>query len=616
MRTNKKRRRGTPGRSVADSSGHEPSRIQRLAIDLAAKKSEPLLLLLFGIFLSILYFGHQIVPNSDFVAFVQTGKEILSFQKPHSFKRLPGLGILQVLMSYFFGGSNHTLTAGVFLNSLLLAFCGLLFYGISRRIFKRGAFWISLLAMINPWVIQWSLSPIVEMPLIFFTLLTFYLLFEHGRWAYTAAFAASMMRYEGAVLIPIVFVWDILQHRRLRQRLAAAGLAFCAGLPVAIWVLSQFLEHKTGGSNYVGQYQRAMEGAQMIYKKFFTNLWSESIGPYFRFPNEGLTAAAGWIIRIFLLICGVLVPVWSILKKRWDVLSVFVFAVIYVALHSTRIQTMPRYAVPVLLPVFLLFVYGLKSLWEIATGKLRIPPAVILGLQVSIFIIGTGSAVWIGSRMFSQAGQYSPQSISVPFVALGIGLILCLIQGIRSHGRELGFLLAALGLSASAIASNQALLSRQVGTGYIDQEFKQLANWYMQNSEPGTRLATTLPHVVKLFVPETRQKNITYLHRMRADTLSELYESCKKNNITYLAWDSRIGLIPQNTYYRRWKMDRFTVFGPRTNSSRQMIPPPNKIGPFELVDILQNPYYPNRFISIFKVHYTPTQPAEATGSSH
>ncbi len=51
----------------------------------------------FGVYHSVLYFGHQVVPNSDFTAFVQVGHELLSFQLPTSYKRVPVVGLLQAI---------------------------------------------------------------------------------------------------------------------------------------------------------------------------------------------------------------------------------------------------------------------------------------------------------------------------------------------------------------------------------------------------------------------------------------------------------------------------------------------------------------------------------------
>lgn len=50
------------------------------------------LLLGFGIYISVLYFGHQVVPNSDFPAFLGVAENLLDFKVPSSFKRVPMLG--------------------------------------------------------------------------------------------------------------------------------------------------------------------------------------------------------------------------------------------------------------------------------------------------------------------------------------------------------------------------------------------------------------------------------------------------------------------------------------------------------------------------------------------
>ena len=62
----------------------------------------------FGIFQSILYYGHQIVPNSDFFDFIRVGKELWSFQMPSSFKRAPVVGLLQVGLSKWSAADKRT----------------------------------------------------------------------------------------------------------------------------------------------------------------------------------------------------------------------------------------------------------------------------------------------------------------------------------------------------------------------------------------------------------------------------------------------------------------------------------------------------------------------------
>ena len=46
-----------------------------------------MVLLAFGAYLSILYFGHTVVPNSDFPAFNRVGHQLWSFQLPTKYRQ-------------------------------------------------------------------------------------------------------------------------------------------------------------------------------------------------------------------------------------------------------------------------------------------------------------------------------------------------------------------------------------------------------------------------------------------------------------------------------------------------------------------------------------------------
>ena len=130
-----------------------------------------MVLFAFGVYHSVLYFGHQVVPNSDFTAFVRTGHELLSFQLPSSYKRAPILGLLQASLSYLVTGQHPDLTAGWLLNAILHPFNIVLLWLVGKRIVGRAALWIAIIAIINPWVIQLLAEPIAETTLLFFILL-------------------------------------------------------------------------------------------------------------------------------------------------------------------------------------------------------------------------------------------------------------------------------------------------------------------------------------------------------------------------------------------------------------------------------------------------------------
>ena len=137
------------------------------------------------------------------------------------------------------------------------------------------------------------------------------------------------------------------------------------------------------------------------------------------------------------------------------------------------------------------------------------------------------------------------------------------------------------------IVSNQFTLAKMAGNGQRNAEFKMLAYWFVENSQPGEKLATSLPKVVSLFAPN-RKKDIVHISNIGGTTPQEFVAKCYKKNITYVAWDSRIGFRPKDTYYKKWRIDRIAPLGK-----------PQDNGPYRYVkQVSQNK---RMFINIFRV---------------
>jgi hypothetical protein len=570
---------------------------RRLAVP---ETAAPLLILLFGGYLAWLYFGHQAVPNSDFPAFVQTARDILHFRLPASFKRLPGLGILQIALSIFLKGPHPVLTAGLLLNALLYPLCGWLFYLIAKRFLPQGAFWAALLAMLNPEVLTWMVHPIVEIPLLFFFLLTFWLLLRSSRWAYAAAFGAAILRYEGVVLIGLVWLSDILTHRTTRQRILATATAFLAGLPTALWVLGQFLTRQSDAGNYLSSYMEAAESGTMVFGRFARILRQISIQPFFQTtqPASGSVLLLCTILFWAGLVTAALLIVW---KKRTELLPILLFAGVYFILHSARTGTRPRYAAPIVWFVFLLWLFGFRQLWLLFERKLNVPKAALVIFQGLIFLTCLLAASFQIDSL-AQIRSYSPRSASVPWVALVFSVLYGAIKILTEKGRTAGWTAAVLGAACWAIFANQFQLVRNLGTGDIDREFKDLAIWY-QNNASGQKMATTMPHLLTLFI---QGGNTAFVHtqNINGNTPEEFIEDCRRQNIIYLAWDSRLGFAYTNSYYKKYRLDRIAHLGPRIQDGKLTMPP-KKNGPFQLVGTIQNPSYPQRFILIYRLNPEP-----------
>jgi hypothetical protein len=130
-------------------------------------------------------------------------------------------------------------------------------------------------------------------------------------------------------------------------------------------------------------------------------------------------------------------------------------------------------------------------------------------------------------------------------------------------------------------------LAKVVGDGKKDAEFRMLANWFVDNAQPDEKLATSLPKVVKLFVTD-QKNNIVHISSIGGNDADEFVKSCYQRGIKYVAWDSRVGLIPTYTYYKKWRIGRI-----------DFMKNPRDIGPYEFVEQLKHSN--RRYIHVFRL---------------
>ncbi|MCK5270425.1 MAG: hypothetical protein KAJ46_06555 [Sedimentisphaerales bacterium] len=550
------------------------------------------ILLAFGIYQSVLYFGHQMVPNSDFPAFVKTAHQLLSFEIPSSFKRVPVLGILQIGLSKFVSGDHPELTAGWLLNAILHPLSIVLLYLVGRKFLGYRAVWFALIAGVNPWMLNLLRQPIAETTLIFFTLLTFYFILRRSNWCYLFAAITSMVRYEGAVLILIALVMDIsesistnngpINWPKVKRRWISAFLhAALASVPLGLWLLGTWLTWKQGTSHYVGHY-----GRNTIICKFATYLWDVSIMPLFQPTNAEAAKIITCLSKIIVAMSLLTAAGYGIFKRRWDILTLLLFLVPYFFIHSFRSGTQPRYAMPAAWLTLLLCACGLWCLWQLINQWVTIPRAVAILLQVILLL---GSGVWLITLIphLPKLTYYSPTSASIPYVVVGLAIVVFLVRTVMYRGRFALRDTAATMLVCLTVISNQFMLVRTVGRGQADREFRDLARWYLENAQPDEKMVTTMAHVVSIFAP--RYKN-SFVHTgsIKGKDTNKFLESCYKKDITYVTWDSRIGFSPQKSYYKQWRIRRIAP-----------LQKPRSIGPFKFISQIK--VDEKRFVNIFRL---------------
>jgi hypothetical protein len=611
--------------AVSRASGRRPRR------KAAAAKAQPLsipsddakeryfvlfvaaVLLVFGAYQSIQYFGHQVVPNSDFPAFVRTGKSLLAFKLPASFKRAPVLGLLQAALSRVVAGQHPDLTAGWLLNSILHPFSLLLLYLIARKILDGAAWLYAIIVVVNPWTVALLVQPIAETTMISFTLLTVYFILRRSNWCYLFASIAAMTRYECAALILGAFVFDMITRTSRKERIRAFLYSAIASVPLGLWLLGTKLTWQPGVTrHYFGHFTSS---SGHIGTEYFRWFWETAFMPLLQLPAsvkaafvqrpataaqaasiaEAVEALSGF--SKFVAATGCLVGIgYSLIKRQWKLVPLIIFLGFYVGIHSMRMLTRHRYCLPAVWVGLLLCCYGWQSICKMANYKDWIPRLIVILLQIIVVVL---VGIWLVMLVphLTAAAQLSPTSRYLPYVAASVIALIFAVRTLIYKSRYVWRDATLSMLACLMVVSGQFVLVRQVGSGKTDVEFKMLADWYVRSAQPGEKLAATLTNVMRFFAPR-QSKNFVPMETIGGDDATKFVRKCYKKGIRYVAWDSRIGLTPTNSYYKKWGIERIA-----------MLSAPRSIGPYEFITQLK--YSDRRYINLFRLRKPDTDQTQA-----
>ncbi len=535
----------------------------------------------FGVYNSVLYFGHKVVPISDFPDLFRVGRDILSFRMPARFKQAPVLGILQYILSFFAWGRYPDLTAGWLLNAILYPFNLVLLWVVGKRIVGKPALWLAIIAILNPWVIYMLTEPIIETTLLFFTLLTYYFMLRRSKWCYLLASITTMVRYEGATLILAAFVMDMIYGKDRREKIRALAYSAAACVPLALWMLATVLTWKSGTTHYLDvffkkDYSKAFAESKQRRTGLVLHmnlLWSVGFRPLL-FVSPRVSDASRdllWNLSKFFAVIGFFFgSLYGLCRRRWDILALLIFFIPYFILHAFYPYPLQRFHTNIFWIALLLCWFGWQSLWKLIDGNGRVPRALVLMLQLLLAVV---AAIWLLGLVLRppRAAGISPPSPSLPYVAMVLAVLLfagrIYIYRSRYFLRELSI----LAVFCLVIASNQFPLAELVGHGQTDKEFKLLAEWFVEHTRPGEKLGVYMAGIVRMFAPE-RAEDIVGLPG--ADSPQEFIKACHERDITYVVWATREGTTRQHTGYNRLKLHENIGF----------LSQPRDIGPYEFVE--------------------------------
>ncbi len=261
-----------------------------------------------GIFVAVLLgcwiaqYQPFLLPNNDYASFERVARSFAAGELPASFKRMPVLPALMAGLAPVFeaaGRPKPYLDAALFWNQAFSFGALALALVLARRTFVAGALLLPLAIGTNVQFHLMGLQPLVEPSLVFFTLLAFTLHERGSAWQYAAAGLVALSRYEAGILIPALFLSNVIFEGRFQRHLVLSALA-CGG--VAVWLgLSLVAGSGSGG----GFYFQLMEGMG----------WQPAPGfleRSFKEPFRGWFVRSRWMVLPMLLAIAVpgVVGVW------------------------------------------------------------------------------------------------------------------------------------------------------------------------------------------------------------------------------------------------------------------------------------------------------------------
>ena len=559
------------------------------------------LLIAFGIYQAVIYWGHQLVPHFDFYCFPSSGRQILSLQIPTDYKRTPLVGILQIWLGHITGGTYPDFHGGWLLNSISNILTAALLWLAGRKIIGRSAIWFAVIAMINPFGIQMLTESIAETPMLFFIWITLYLIFIRSKWAYLFASLTSMVRYEGAVLIACAFVMDMIEGKNKKERWLAFGYSALASIPMGLWMLGTFSQKSLSATHYINIFKKEYT-SQFIggvesrtgFKMNANILWQTGFYPLFTPPLQAsriFSDTLTIINQVLVAITFFFGSIYGLYKRQWKILILLIFIVPYFWVHAKYPYPIHRYYATIFAIVMLICIYGLCSFWTLISSKIRLSKAAVIIAQLAVIII---SLMWVLTLWgyLPQMAPMSKDSVSLPFVTILVVFMIFAAELFVNKGKLLTNLVILM-LMILMIVSNQFVIADVVGNGERDVEFKYLTDWYSQNAKPGEKLVSTVPGILEILAPEFKGCFI-HTQTFDANNPNDFVIECYKKNITYVSWDSRVGLVPSDQYYKYWKMSNIAPLAAG-----------HDIGPYQFITQLR--VNQRRYINLYRLRPLPNK---------
>ncbi|MBN1559544.1 hypothetical protein JW998_04800 [candidate division KSB1 bacterium] len=495
------------------------------------KKSSISFALLLIIF--VIHIGRHVndfhVPESDFFDFRDKAISLRQLQWPDHFKRPPLYAASIALFSALIPGEERELYAAEMIG-VLSALAALFFFAkITTHFFGHRALYIVWLWALHPSTIRMAIKPKSEIFVAMFILWTFYLFIKKRTSAYATGFLASLVRYEGAMVIAANGIADFLFRK---ERLKTMALAIVAGLFIGIWTCLQ----SSGGDgesyfSYLGEYKPNFA--------FLKTFWSGLVG--FMPPRYAII----WTLIAIPFVLG-LANGWRQFRRETVWLAVFLIG--FLTMHI--IWPMPNYDYQVMIVWNALIFIGLGISWlSERVKKINLPAR-----YGSVFSV-IGGALLVATALFI---VFKPVAYPQYEVHWGMLLLFCspvVLHLAMTFSRKSPIFLPMVALTLFTLyymmSDTNALL---YNIRYSKAEFRAVGEWYASQPEGLEKMAVEQPIIVGYYA-KRGQDSFLRLTDLKMTTPDQLHAWLEEQNVTYIVWMSANQIFATDDVWYKWKME-------------------------------------------------------------
>lgn len=511
----------------------------------------PAMIVAMGLALRWRQFDYFLVPDTDFFDFKAVGAALMHGDAPPHYLRPPFFSLLMAALAPIFGGRDPVLHAAEAVNLAAFVVAAFFLYRLAAGFVGSSAWIVALLFAMDGLGFHMTLQPRAELLTVALVILGSYLAMGQPAAGYVVAALASLTRYEGAFLIPALFVRDLVfgQHRRqavVRAALASAGLA--------TWLVLNFLA--TGHANpyyqYAGGATKAAGGA------FLRVLAQACLGSVGLAPEGAALTVAGALLLVLTL--GGLV--YLLCTARRAALPIVTFFALTLVLNLAFFSPTPEHAFIIVWVCQLAVVAAFVGFSRFARSAFSFPPGSARSAWGIRLVLEIGTLLTLIVLAWATRGRgtgFVAETLLVTTVVIGATLATVRPRTLPTAALAAGAMVA---VPVAARGDLQAIHARLDSVAYVKGELRRAGEWFDAHADSDDRMIVTEPWVVAAFAVPRPEQAFIGTHTLTAEGPEELAAELRRLGADYVVWNSQHGnLEPTNYYFRKYRVDLLRQLG-------------------------------------------------------